>query len=382
MLASGLDNLTNDLPLHPVFVTFVDHAARYLSGTERLSGSRLVDAYAQLRSGTEPAAAAGSVEVIDPEGKRPLLLSEARTVQSLRLEHAGFYQIHFANGRDAVIGVNPDRRESDLTPISDDVLQLWSGSSPNAGSGTASATAPEEGKQSVSLWWYVMLLALLMAKAETAFATRYLSPAAGGSMSYASELHSYIARLQQRMRTSAGLRGAAIFAGTALAVTVVLVRMMLNHLAFPARGVLFRRLVIMVALASAAVFDASGTAEAIDARPRVHARVEAAHPELDQRLTTFAGRAGETDDPFLELLAADTLRHAEDAAPATLVPDNRLFAMSGAAAACLAVLVWIIAAGPGYLGYGASLVVDRSQKRRCAVLRNHSDARQRYSAPQ
>jgi hypothetical protein len=105
LLASGLDNLTNDLPLHPVFVAFVDHAARYLSGTERLSGSRLVDAYVQLRSGTEPATAAGSVEVIDPEGRRPLSLSEARTVQSLRLGHAGFYQIHFANGHDAVIGV-------------------------------------------------------------------------------------------------------------------------------------------------------------------------------------------------------------------------------------------------------------------------------------
>ncbi len=174
LLASGLDNLTNDLPLHPVFVTFVDHAARYLSCTERLSGSRPVDAYMQLRSGTEPVAAAGSVEVIDPDGKRLLSLSEARTVQSLRLERAGFYQIHFANGRDAVIGVNPDRRESDLTPISDNVLLLWSGSSSNAASGTASATAPEEGKESVSLWWYVMLLAFLTAMAETAFASRYL----------------------------------------------------------------------------------------------------------------------------------------------------------------------------------------------------------------
>ncbi len=174
LLASGLDNLTNDLPLHPVFVVFVDHAARYLSGTDRLSGSRLVDAYVQLRSGTEPAAAPGSVEVIDPEGRRPLSLSEARTAQSLRLEHAGFYQIHFANGQDAVIGVNPDRRESDLATIPDNVLELWSGSSSNAASGTASATAPQETKQPVSLWWYVMLVGLLTAMAETAFASRYL----------------------------------------------------------------------------------------------------------------------------------------------------------------------------------------------------------------
>jgi hypothetical protein len=174
LLASGLDNLTNDLPLHPVFVVFVDHAARYLSGTERLSGSRLVNAYVQLRSGTEPASAAGSVEVIDPEGRRPLSLSEARTAQSLRLDHAGFYQIHFANAQDAVIGVNPDRRESDLTPIPDDVLELWSGSSSNAAIGTRSAMAPVEGKQPVSLWWYVMLLAFLTAMAETAFASRCL----------------------------------------------------------------------------------------------------------------------------------------------------------------------------------------------------------------
>ena len=46
----GIENLTNDLPLHPVFVAFVDTAARYLSGSERLSGSRLVDSFVQLRS--------------------------------------------------------------------------------------------------------------------------------------------------------------------------------------------------------------------------------------------------------------------------------------------------------------------------------------------
>ncbi len=134
LLTSGLENLTNDLPLHPVFVAFVDRAARYLSGSERLSGSRLVDSYAQLRSAAGPAttSAADSVEVIGPDGHSLLSLSEARTAQSLRLERAGFYQIRFANGRDAVIGVNPDRRESDLQPMPADVQKLWSGSSAGA----------------------------------------------------------------------------------------------------------------------------------------------------------------------------------------------------------------------------------------------------------
>ena len=95
LLTSGLENLTNDLPLHPVFVAFVDKAARYLSGSERLSGSRLVDSFVQLRSGAEPVGEVASVEVIDPDGRRPLSLSEARTVQTFRLQRAGFLSDSF-----------------------------------------------------------------------------------------------------------------------------------------------------------------------------------------------------------------------------------------------------------------------------------------------
>ena len=50
-------------------------------------------------------------------------------------------------------------------------------------------------------------------------------------------------------------------------------------------------------------------------RTRAVPRAEAANPELNQRLTTFEDRAGKNgNDPFLELLAADTLRQTEDAA--------------------------------------------------------------------
>ncbi len=53
LFASGFDNVTNDLPLHPAFVPFVDQTARYLSGKERLSGARVVDSFVQLRSADE-----------------------------------------------------------------------------------------------------------------------------------------------------------------------------------------------------------------------------------------------------------------------------------------------------------------------------------------
>ena len=109
LFASGLDNLTNDLPVRPAFVAFVDRTARYLAGSDSISGSRLVDSFVPLRTA---AARTGNpsagVEIIDPDGHRALSLAEAATAQSFQLTRAGFYQIRFANGHTALIGVNPD----------------------------------------------------------------------------------------------------------------------------------------------------------------------------------------------------------------------------------------------------------------------------------
>ncbi len=173
-------------------------------------------------------------------------------------------------------------------------------------------------------------------------------------MSRRDELNSYIVRLQRRLRAGAWLRGAAIFAGTALIVTVTLV-LLLNHFAFPAHGVAGARLALLVALAAAATF---GIALPIVRLTKAHVvrEVETTHPEFQQRLTTFHERDRNSRDPFLELLAADTMSRALNVAPSSLVPDNRLLALAGAGFACIGVLVWTIAVGPGYLGYGASLL--------------------------
>ncbi|WP_263355156.1 vWA domain-containing protein [Acidicapsa acidisoli] len=174
LFASGFENFTNDLPLHPVFVAFVDHTARYLSGSEGLSGSRIVDSFVQLRATAAPVGTVANVEVIDPDGRRPLSLSEARAAQTFRLARAGFYQVRFANGRNAVIGVNPDRRESDLEPLSKDVQQLWSGNSGNGASQDGTAVDHQEKYHPISLWFYVMLLALAATIAEMAVASGYM----------------------------------------------------------------------------------------------------------------------------------------------------------------------------------------------------------------
>lgn len=167
LFASGLDNLSNDLPVHPAFVPFVDRASRYLSGSDSISGSRLVDSFVPLRT----AANRNSSNVIGPDGRPALSLSEAATAQSFQLTRAGFYRIRLANGRDALIGVNPDRRESRLEPMADDVLKLWA--SPTASAPTTSGYLQQK-NTAHSLWWYVMLLVLVAAVAESIVASRYL----------------------------------------------------------------------------------------------------------------------------------------------------------------------------------------------------------------
>jgi hypothetical protein len=173
LLASGLDNLTNDLPVRPAFVAFVDRTARYLAGSDSISGSRLVDSFVPLRTA---AARTGNpsagVEIIDPDGHRALSLAEAASAQSFQLTRAGFYQIRFANGHTALIGVNPDRRESDLQPIASDLLQLWGKGS--ASPEPATTGYVQEKYTAHSIWWYVMLLVLVAAVAESIVASRYL----------------------------------------------------------------------------------------------------------------------------------------------------------------------------------------------------------------
>jgi hypothetical protein len=172
LLASGLDNLTNDLPVRPAFVAFVDRTAHYLSGNDSINGTRLVDSFVPLRTASaRTSTPSAGVEIIDPDGHRALSLAEAASAQSFQLAHAGFYQIRFANGRTALIGVNPDRRESDLQPVANDLLQMW-----GKGSATASPTEGyvQEKYTAHSVWWYVMLLVLVAAVAESIVASRYL----------------------------------------------------------------------------------------------------------------------------------------------------------------------------------------------------------------
>jgi hypothetical protein len=173
-------------------------------------------------------------------------------------------------------------------------------------------------------------------------------------MSTREQLNSYIGQLQRRLRLGALLRGAAILTSAALAATVILV-LISNAFAFSQGSITGARIALFIALAFAVGFGLALPLYGLSPR-RAAGRAEGIFPEFQQRLVTFSERDTAAREPFVELLAADTLEVARNADPARLVPDRKLLAFLAAGAASLGILIWMIAAGPGYLGHGAALL--------------------------
>jgi hypothetical protein len=169
VFASTFDNVANDFPVHASFVPFIGQTARYLARLDEGQANTPVGSYLELRAAGETA---GSVEVRGPTGERELSLEESTRTPTIRLARAGFYEVHRPNRRDELVAVNADRRESDLATLSGETLSLWK----NTGSGGAAAGAAtgESGETKLSLWWYVMLVALATAAAESALGNRHL----------------------------------------------------------------------------------------------------------------------------------------------------------------------------------------------------------------
>jgi hypothetical protein len=172
VFASTFDNISNDFPLHSSFLPFVEETARYLGGQQDRSTNLAVDSFVDLRTAKEQGA---SVDVIDPLGQRPLTLKEATTIPSFQVTREGFYDIHRANGRQELVAVHADRRESDLATIPQETLDLWKATGKSEPIPTGKNGGPAEQSRPHSLWRYALLLVLLFAITESIFASRYLS---------------------------------------------------------------------------------------------------------------------------------------------------------------------------------------------------------------
>jgi hypothetical protein len=169
LFASALDNLSNDFPVHSAFVPFVEQTARYLGGMDEGLSSAPVDSYYELR---RTSGDGGTADVLDPEGRRLLDLSQTSKALGFGLAQEGFYQVRRSSGRQELIAVNADRRESDFEVIPKETLSLWQNTGENA-------PAPGAGGETVAkpraVWWHVLLAAFLVALAESVVAAGYFS---------------------------------------------------------------------------------------------------------------------------------------------------------------------------------------------------------------
>src|SRR5215470_13155944 len=153
-------------------------------------------------------------------------------------------------------------------------------------------------------------------------------------------LSEYLGAVERRLRLLAITRGIAATAAAALIFTVVAV-LLANYYAFSNRSVLSARVLLFFGIAFA--IAAALVLPVIRLNRRRAAReAENKYPQFEERLLTFTERVEQNaNDPFLHLLADDTLSVAQHAEPKEVAKTSWLFSFSSAAAVAAAILLWL-----------------------------------------
>ena len=167
------------------------------------------------------------------------------------------------------------------------------------------------------------------------------------------QLNAYLRRLELRFRLFAASRGAALVAALALSLTIALVWFS-NRFQFVPHVVLPLRILLFLSLAAAASFLLAIPVLKLNRR-RITQLAERRIPSFEERLLTVAERP-DPANPFTDLVAEDALRVAREHNPEQLTPTRSLIGFLASGVAAAAILIWLITAGPGYWGYGASLI--------------------------
>jgi hypothetical protein len=175
LVAGGLENQWNDLPIRPVFVSFMIEAARYLSGSEQVATSFEAGA-------TLPLTLVGGVsgQVIDPDGRTVLSLADTTRTQKIELHKTGFYEVYTSQGN-YVVAVNTDPRESVLVAIAPETMQRWIAAMSGA-TETVGTQAFEHESEPFELWHGLLLILALVLIGESILANAHLTlRTSGGS---------------------------------------------------------------------------------------------------------------------------------------------------------------------------------------------------------
>jgi hypothetical protein len=173
-LATSVDNSASDLPVKPVFVSFMAKVAQYLSNEKLLVKQQIADSYLQLAL-----TGGASGQVVDPDGESLLSLQDTTVAQDVPLNKRGYYQV-FTPGGEVLVAVNPDIRESDPTPMPAATLQNWQAivagtATTDTGTALADVNTAQEDREEIEFWRIFLVLLAMMVLAESLLGNRYLN---------------------------------------------------------------------------------------------------------------------------------------------------------------------------------------------------------------
>jgi hypothetical protein len=110
--------------------------------------------------------------VLGPDGKREVSLAQEARPDFLVLRRPGFYEVRENRGLQ-LMAANPDPEEADLTRLSPDDRAVWMAG--RTAEQQAAAVLPgTELEKRQTVWWNLLVVALLLALAEVYLANQYL----------------------------------------------------------------------------------------------------------------------------------------------------------------------------------------------------------------
>ncbi|MCY3813455.1 MAG: BatA domain-containing protein [Gammaproteobacteria bacterium] len=124
-LLTALDRQWSTLVLQPAFVGFVANVVDYLAGEFARAG----------HAGEPLPVTSGNVQLFDAQGVRVLALGDTTggSGNVLRVAEPGLYSVR-TPGKETLLAVNVDPRESDLAPMSADLVERWRSAAQRGGS--------------------------------------------------------------------------------------------------------------------------------------------------------------------------------------------------------------------------------------------------------
>src|SRR5580700_11480847 len=148
------------------------------------------------------------------------------------------------------------------------------------------------------------------------------------------QLNGYLQRLEKRLRFLAVSKGTSLVTISALVITVFLV-WIINRYAFSSASLLWARILLFLSIAVAIAFGLVIPLLNLNRRNAAR-RAEQKFPDFQERLLTVAEKQN-SNDPFVQLLAADAMRVAQESQPDRLAPTAPILGFLTSAGLAVAV---------------------------------------------